>query len=1048
MWIILLDHSGSMGDPFSASINGTSRLLMEATADIKLAAAKEVLIEEIGELGADVKLALFGFTSMTHLVFEGTAVQKAAIESSLEALEATNGTSIDVALNAAADYRASHRIDDLARVVLISDGLSDRNAAKSAARRCLELSMSIHFILIDPTEEGKAFARDVVGSLGGTSFSVTSRAQLKKSTEDSRNAYQEDLKIAESFNKLAIDQSEAVRAEAETRDPVEFTTGYPSRIRSNHTYPLLVWVYREELKEKVEQRLGKLAKMLGEMPKSSQMESNTLIPIGTRLEITPRIAGVSVNPSRLQLTWFGEIEEAVFRIQYDESQGITDFCVGFIDVSASGLLIAKIPVSISFSQTKAQLLWERSNAQMISRVFASYAREDLAVNGCKAAYKGLGINLFIDKYDISSGKPWQDVIRRSIGDHDLFQLFWSQYAADSDNVSKEWHLALSIAAQRSEDFVRPLYWSEPMADPPKDLADINFTFLDLRNLNIDPKRTENIETMLLNEVEADFPIMNVVGYGNQAVTALCHDMCKIVPFLEQIVQGRYYPPVSFIVDEHIVRTTQQMWSSLYHNEQDGIQDNSMIDHVLDLLQSLALAFHVGKLVPKDMYEHEKREVFFDVLDDCAKEEYWHVVRMSEGVFFGPVRQYFGGHDVLGDSVQSMQSLLEAVIKGDQNGFYIKSLLQWLLEVASDKDSYIIRETVTDNLLEDLSSFETARIKKAACNLSNSAIPQLAAKYQVNLVFGCPDHTELRLCRTFPEYISKLCAQWLCYVDTALMKRGDITIEIGFSVPNAALEWMKKNLLDIQIRREEEASGYMIKRGPEVYFDLGLSDYRICVQKLSEVLLKILNQRGNYVGLDIIPVAASTYGVYIPASAELAQSKFEGTLIKYGWPKQAGIPGQGKILICAEATEKIKELLINSGIVDARATDLAHRIALAVLIHEQFHSAVATAIGPDGRPPLGTQQWDSWQEGRALNEALATWAERHFFRKDPEMSEYIGAYINSGVYPAWPYSGANFIEEIYQNGGLPAVRGWIQYLRDDPMNAQREFDNKVKRHITV
>jgi len=1044
MWIVLLDHSGSMGEPFSARITGISRRVLETDVDIKLAAAKEVLIEEIDELGADVPLVLFGFTSETHLVFEGAAGQKDAIKLSLGLLKANDGTSIAAALNAAADYRSSCVKDDLARIVLISDGKSDRNEAKAAARRCLEFSMAIHFILIDPTEEGKAFARDVVGSVGGTSFTVASRAQLKESAKIAEKEYKQDLARAKSFLLRSDEQAAFIRVETENRDRVEFTAGYPGRIRPNYNYSMIVWVHREGMEEEIKQRLSEKMNLLGEMPRCSQAESTSLIPVGTRLEITPQIIGVNTNPSQQQLTWFGEIEEVVFQIQRSESQGVMGICAGFIDVSASGLLIAKIPVSISISETKERLSWQSSTAQMIKRVFASYAREDLSVvRGCKAAYNGLGIHLFIDKDEILAGEPWRDVIRRSIGSHDLFQLFWSQHSADSTWVSNEWHLAVSIASQRNEDFIRPLYWTEPMVNPPKELADINFTFLDLKALNIVSEQMDQVDMPPFNEVLVDFPVIDVIGCGDYEVAVLCHDMSKVVSFLEHLLSARYYPPVSFVVDEHTVQTAHQTVPSFCRDEHDGIQGGSVTNHVIDLLQSLALAFHVGRIVPKDM-SREQRNVFFDVLDDQAEVEFRHVIQRAEGVFHGPVRQYFGGHDILRSNVQSMQSCLELVARNDESvsgcsGYRIKDMLEWLLDVASGEDSQLVKSNLTQELLEDLSSFHAEQYKRAARYLLNTPIPQLAEKYQVYIFFRDADRTEFRLCRTFPEYVSGFCARWLSYIDTALRKQGDVIVDIGYSVPLSALEWLKKELPGIQICREAELSSWT-KEEPQVKYDLGLSDYRMCVQHLSDLLLRLLDQRDDYIGRTVLPVAASTYGVFLPAYVVSAQFQFEATLTKFGWPKKAGLDGHAKVLICSGAIERIKQMLADSD--ETKTRDLARRIALAVLVHEHFHAAVAMAIDRDGRLPVGTQRRDDWQEGGALNEALAVWAERHFFRIDSEMSSHIKAYIKSGNYPNWPYRGADFLEEVFRNEGLPAVRSWIKYLRDDPANAQKDFDRQV------
>jgi hypothetical protein len=67
MWIVLLDHSGSMGEPFEEHGPSTSRT-RAVDSEIKLDAAREVLLEEIEEelkaQDPDLELAIFAFTSI------------------------------------------------------------------------------------------------------------------------------------------------------------------------------------------------------------------------------------------------------------------------------------------------------------------------------------------------------------------------------------------------------------------------------------------------------------------------------------------------------------------------------------------------------------------------------------------------------------------------------------------------------------------------------------------------------------------------------------------------------------------------------------------------------------------------------------------------------------------------------------------------------------------------------------------------------------------------------------------------------------------------
>ena len=106
---------------------------------------------------------------------------------------------------------------------------------------------------------------------------------------------------------------------------------------------------------------------------------------------------------------------------------------------------------------------------MISQVFGSYAREDAdLVARFRAAYRALGIRLFVDTLDIDAGMAWKKFLRDQIEASDLFQLFWSPASVASAEVANEWQHALLVAAERPQEthFIRPVYWTKPPPHPP------------------------------------------------------------------------------------------------------------------------------------------------------------------------------------------------------------------------------------------------------------------------------------------------------------------------------------------------------------------------------------------------------------------------------------------------------------------------------------------------------------------------------------------------------------------------------------------------------
>src|SRR5207248_2687800 len=120
-------------------------------------------------------------------------------------------------------------------------------------------------------------------------------------------------------------------------------------------------------------------------------------------------------------------------------------------------------------------------------------------------------------------------------------------------------------------------------------------------------------------------------------------MREVVPFLENLVGVRHFPPVTFLVDEHIVRTARAQLTV------DGAAaDDDTSESVIELLGALALAFHVGKLCREDT-EWDQRAAFFDVRGDEPRADYDHVVYMTEWVFAGALRAHLAGKNVLKDA---------------------------------------------------------------------------------------------------------------------------------------------------------------------------------------------------------------------------------------------------------------------------------------------------------------------------------------------------------------------------------------------------------------
>jgi hypothetical protein len=115
------------------------------------------------------------------------------------------------------------------------------------------------------------------------------------------------------------------------------------------------------------------------------------------------------------------------------------------------------------------------------RVFACYARKDIeVVRMVQSLHRALPLSrLDYDIEILTAGDDWERSLDRAIRDADLFQLFWSPAAADSEQVEREWRFALS---RDRKGFICPVYWGGDAPDPapPAELRHLHF-----QRLNID-----------------------------------------------------------------------------------------------------------------------------------------------------------------------------------------------------------------------------------------------------------------------------------------------------------------------------------------------------------------------------------------------------------------------------------------------------------------------------------------------------------------------------------------------------------------------------------
>ena len=272
---------------------------------------------------------------------------------------------------------------------------------------------------------------------------------------------------------------------------MQFSCGYPGAVTANQWYNVLLYIHLAERAQDVRNLLEKQSAEIGLGPVTSGAVASRTIERGTTLKLVPELKGFRFNPPTLELDWFEDVQQARFRIMAgDDLAGSSR--LGAIDVYAAGLLIAQVPLSIRVRQPGETETADSqvTLARMFEKVFASYSHKDKAVvDACCELSKSMGIFMYVDSASLLSGDDWEKKLRAAIRDSDVFQLFWSPDSSASKEVEKEWRAALGLVGEKTERFIRPLYWQKPLPAVPRELSSFHFAQLHLESMIEELKRS-------------------------------------------------------------------------------------------------------------------------------------------------------------------------------------------------------------------------------------------------------------------------------------------------------------------------------------------------------------------------------------------------------------------------------------------------------------------------------------------------------------------------------------------------------------------------------
>lgn len=288
---------------------------------------------------------------------------------------------------------------------------------------------------------------------------------------------------------LLEDDPIAFRNSSTEEKRIQFSVYHPIKIAAESWSTLLAYVHLKNAIMDIQDDAQGYLDKLKEFYDIAQIQSPVQIPTGSEIIVVPHLEGCQFNPPQSSVLFLENWHRIIFRVRpKNSSNGISRSIVkGKITFFVGAVIIAEIDIWAKIdSETETAIgkteILETTNPYQ--SVFVSYAHSDVEIiEYLENAYKVLGIQYLRDVHFLRSGEKWNEKILNKIEEADIFQLCWSENAKDSQYVKQEWEHALE---QDRNYFIRPVYWEKPLPEPPKELAELHFAYLDISKLNKTP----------------------------------------------------------------------------------------------------------------------------------------------------------------------------------------------------------------------------------------------------------------------------------------------------------------------------------------------------------------------------------------------------------------------------------------------------------------------------------------------------------------------------------------------------------------------------------
>jgi len=221
---------------------------------------------------------------------------------------------------------------------------------------------------------------------------------------------------------------------------------------------------------------------LGRNPRESTQVPLQQVERGTHITFMPICEGLIFPKDRESFKWVRDMHRAEFDFKADEHYA-GESVNGRMLVFGGPVLIAALKFSVHLlpiGQRQSDDDTDESiSSGVVTSIFASYSHEDEpVVVAVRNVCRSLRIQYNRDREALSAGQPYDPALLKLIEDSEYFQLFWSERAARSDYVSREWQHAIHCG--KANGHFLPVYWDDSLYPLPAELDGLRLTFVHVR----------------------------------------------------------------------------------------------------------------------------------------------------------------------------------------------------------------------------------------------------------------------------------------------------------------------------------------------------------------------------------------------------------------------------------------------------------------------------------------------------------------------------------------------------------------------------------------